>query len=1031
MGDHLELFKFWIEQGWKYRLSYDEHMKTHVAKYKSRLKHEVDMIVEKNFVDYFLIVSDLIRWAKDHDIAVGPGRGSSAGSLVCYLLRITEINPMLYPMLFERFLDPTRNDEPDIDIDFESDRRDEVFVYATNKYGHEYVANILNFTRYLGRSSLDDIERVYHLPKWKIEAFKSKLLERPEGHPRFSNSIEDTINTFSEIRELVAEQPEIGYAIRLEGNIRNFNVHAAGMVVSAVPLAEICATYEREINGVVRQGIPYDKRGAAYVGLLKIDALSLITMGEIAAICKAANMNLLDLYRVPLDDEQTLKAFRDGDIMGIFQFEGITTRRILKAVQPTTFMHLADVNALARPGADDKQYIANKNSGDEIAYIHPIMREHLDWTYGTVVYEEQILMILRDLGGFAPAELNKMRKVIHDKLGSSQFNVYYERFVKGCAAHGLSEDTARKIWDGLVSASGYAFCVTGDTLVERAGVGGNNPDESPKITVAELYSRQESKTPIGKKIRGGRLKLLSMDDDGRVRPNNLLKIQAPVQYRCLTITTASGRSITVSNDHRMLTSDGYKVALSLVVGDEMVCEKGWAAREKERIDGLTKRREEGYKEWDGINGEGNPGWIDGRTQLLKSTMDFVYKRDQGMCCHCNKEDDGSSHGLEFAHIMTLEVYDGDYSRYHDPKNVMLLCNSCHKKYDYRIQGSRNKRWSVGRPTELDPIVEIKDVGLQDVYDIFMQGPSHNYIGNEFVNHNNIAHSVSYAHIGFWQQYLKIHFPAEFYTQKLTKCPSDDKGKVRRGKFIQEAGRHGIDVLPPNLLHSGYDWTLTEINGVPTILAGFEAIDGIGPKTTQNIINWRKANEEEFGMDDFFPEWEDLIDVKGIGQKTIDKILEFVQDDDPFGVQKVAKTLKKVRQLDFLPRQTHISIDLPKEPERVCYIGILRRKKYYDAVEQLQKRTTGELSYDDALQQIKDPHLLKYATLEVEDEYGEVVKVSVNRWDYPKLAQRITKAKINRDVVVAQGLSSDFGGISIRTKNLTVINPEYQEGENEY
>ena len=1025
MGDHLELFKFWIEQGWKYRLSYDEHMKTHVAKYKSRLKHEVDMIVEKNFVDYFLIVSDLIRWAKDHDIAVGPGRGSSAGSLVCYLLRITEINPMLYPMLFERFLDPTRNDEPDIDIDFESDRRDEVFVYATNKYGHEYVANILNFTRYLGRSSLDDIERVYHLPKWKIEAFKSKLLERPEGHPRFSNSIEDTINTFSEIRELVAEQPEIGYAIRLEGNIRNFNVHAAGMVVSAVPLAEICATYEREINGVVRQGIPYDKRGAAYVGLLKIDALSLITMGEIAAICKAANMNLLDLYRVPLDDEQTLKAFRDGDIMGIFQFEGITTRRILKAVQPTTFMHLADVNALARPGADDKQYIANKNSGDEIAYIHPIMREHLDWTYGTVVYEEQILMILRDLGGFAPAELNKMRKVIHDKLGSSQFNVYYERFVKGCAAHGLSEDTARKIWDGLVSASGYAFCVTGDTLVERGGIGGNDPKgSSPKITVAELYSRQQSKTPIGKKIRAGKLSLLSMDDDGRVRPNKLLKIQHPVKCQCFTITTQLGRSITVSKDHRLLTDSGYKLTTELKVGDRVVVELGWAARESERISNLTKVRTEPFKKH-GVTMQGtdNPAWIDGRKGMLEQAFEEVWERDGAKCCHCGKEWDGTSHGLEFAHIMTLEIYEGDYSKYHDPKNIMLLCNSCHKTFDYRVQGSRNKRWGRGRPTGTDEIISLKDAGVQDVYDIFMEGPSHNYVGNEFINHNNIAHSVSYAHIGFWQQYLKIHFPAEFYTQKLTKCPSDDKGKVRRGKFIQEAGRHGIDVLPPNLLHSGYDWTLTEINGVPTILAGFEAIDGIGPKTTQNIIKFRNENPDI--------EWEDLIDVKGIGQKTIDKILEFVQDDDPFGVQKVAKTLKKVRQLDFLPRQTHISIDLPKEPERVCYIGILRRKKYYDAVEQLQKRTTGELSYDDALQQIKDPHLLKYATLEVEDEYGEVVKVSVNRWDYPKLAQRITKAKINRDVVVAQGLSSDFGGISIRTKNLTVINPEYQEGENEY
>lgn len=753
MEDHVELFRFWVTEGWKYRLSYDEHMKSHVAEYKSRLKHEVNMIIEKNFVDYFLIVSDLIRWAKDNGIAVGPGRGSSAGSLVCYLLRITEINPMLYPMLFERFLDPTRTDEPDIDIDFESDRRDEVFTYAATKYGKEYVANILNFTRYLGRSSLDDIERVYHLPKWKVEAFKSKLLERPEGHPRFANSVEDTIATFDEIRQLVEDQSELAFATRLEGNLKNFNVHAAGMVVSSVPLNEICATYEREINGIVRQGIPYDKRGAAYLGLLKIDALSLITMGEIAAICKAAGMNLLDLYRVPLNDEDTLKAFRDGDIMGIFQFEGVTTRRILKAVQPTTFMHLADVNALARPGADDKGYIRNKNSGELPEFAHEILADHTTkWpnTYGVVVYEEQILMVLRDLGGFAPAELNRMRKIIHDKLGSTVFNEKYKMFVKGCAAHDLSEDIARSIWDGMVSASGYAF--------------------------------------------------------------------------------------------------------------------------------------------------------------------------------------------------------------------------------------------------------------------------------------NIAHSVSYAHIGFWQQYLKIHFPAEFYAQKLTKCPSDDKGKVRRGKFIQEAGRHGIAVLPPDILHSGHDWTLTKAGGIPTIVAGLQSIDGIGPKTAQAIIDYR----DEIYSNDL--DWTDLIEVKGIGAKTIQKIIEFVDDDDPFGVQKVSKTLTAVREeikrgvyLDT-PVPTHISIDIPSERERVCYIGILRNKKYYDAVEQLQKRTAEELSYDDAIEQIKDPHLLKYVTLEVEDEYGEVVKISVNRWDYPRFRQRVTKAKINRDVIVAQGDSSDFGGISIRTKSLTVINPEVEEDD---
>jgi DNA polymerase-3 subunit alpha len=719
-----------ITEGWKYRIKTNEYMQEHISEYKERMHHEFETIcAREGFADYFLIVADLVTWAKGQGIAVGPGRGSAAGSLVCYLLRITEIDSMQFPMLFERFLDPTRTDPPDIDIDFEDERRDEVFTYAATKYGSDRVANIATFTRYLGRKSLDDVARVYHVPAWKVSAIKDKLLDRPEGHPRFSYSLEDTRDTFNEVAEIIKETPELGYSILLEGDIREFSVHAAGMVVSSVPMHEICATYEREINGLVRQAIPYDKRDAAYLNLLKIDMLSLITMGKIAKVCKLAGLKLEDLYRIPLDDKDTLAAFRTGDVMGIFQFEGITTRRILKAVGPTKFMHLADVNALSRPGADDKTYITNKNTGLEPEYIHHIMAQHLSWTYGVVVYEEQILMILRDLGGFEPKELNRMRKIIHDKLGGTQFNEYRDRFIKGAAAHSLSEKQARTIWDGMVSASGYAF--------------------------------------------------------------------------------------------------------------------------------------------------------------------------------------------------------------------------------------------------------------------------------------NIAHSVSYAHIGYWQQWLKIHYPAEFYTAELSKV-SDD---VRRGKFIKEAKRHEIEVLPPDILHSQREWSLVRAGGNKTIIAGFDCIEGIGPKTADNIIAWR--NEIYSNQLD----WEDLVEVKGIGDKTIKKIVAFVESDDPFGILADERKLQAARRASPIT-PTHISIDIPKDRELVCYIGIARRKKYYDAVESLQKKK--DITREEALEEIENPHQLQYAAIDLEDEFGETVKVWVWRKTFPKFAYEINQLKVNSDVVVVKGYSSDFSGISIGANEIYVL-----------
>ena len=341
--DNQALWVFWLEQGWKIRKLENPYMASNLKEYRARLKHERKVIEDKGFQEYFLIMSDIIRWAKRNEIAVGPGRGSSAGSLICYLLQITEIDPMQYPMLFERFMDPARTDLPDIDTDFEDERRDEVFAYAARKYGQDRVANIINFVRYKGRNTLDDIARVYHIPSWKIDSIKSKLIERADGHPRALKTIEDTYNSFDDIKEIIDGTEGLKYALDLEGNYRNLNVHAAAMVISSVPMNDMTATYQREIGGQIRWGIAYDKRDATYLGLLKVDILSLKTMGMIARVCNwtlkkdsfgnsyyKKPITLRELYRLDMDDPKVLGAFGIGDVLGIFQFEGTATRRICK-----------------------------------------------------------------------------------------------------------------------------------------------------------------------------------------------------------------------------------------------------------------------------------------------------------------------------------------------------------------------------------------------------------------------------------------------------------------------------------------------------------------------------------------------------------------------------------------------------------------------------------------------------------------------------------------------------------------------------
>lgn len=465
--DSVELLWSWIRQGWRYRIRQgNKRIKKHKKEYKDRIRHEMKSIVDKGFVDYFLVTSDLVRFAKDAGIPVGPGRGSAASSLVCYFLRITEIDPLQFPlMLFERFIAPDREDVPDIDLDFDDERRHEIREYAVKRYGEDRVANIGTFTKYKGRNSIDDIERVHaNIPRAKGEAVKEMLIIRSGGDSRANSTLIDTVEMFPQVKEIFEEYPDLYKAARLEGNYRGMSTHAAGLVITNVPISDICAMYTREEkkSGELLTAVSVNKYDAEYIGLMKIDILGLSTMGMLRYALEYADMSLEDLYRVPIDDKGTVEAFSNADVVGVFQFEGRAARLITREVKPTTFMELADINGLARPGpmfsGTTSDYIRVKRGDLKVPKYHPIIDRITGFSKGQVIYQEQVLQALAEFGELPVKRVHEIRKIISQKLGEAQFNASLEDFVVNAKrAHGVDRKTAELVWGRLVTSSSYSF----------------------------------------------------------------------------------------------------------------------------------------------------------------------------------------------------------------------------------------------------------------------------------------------------------------------------------------------------------------------------------------------------------------------------------------------------------------------------------------------------------------------------------------------------------------------------------------------
>lgn len=459
----IQYWRDMIEEGWRYRRCGNLPSSAQ-RRYRERLEIEMKVIEDKDFIDYFLVVGDAVRWAKDHDVAVGPARGSAAASLICWLLRITEVDPVKYPdLVFERFIDITRQDLPDIDLDFDSETRYKVREYLVSKYGEECVSNIGTFTGYKAKNSLDDVGRVMRVPPWKIELIKDVLIERSSGDLRASATIEDTVLQFDSAREVFEEHPDLGMAMDLEGNYRGFGVHAAGLVVSTGPIQDVAAVYEREVKGDLVQVVSMDKYDAETKGLLKLDFLGLANMTMLNHCRQELGWSLDDLYNIDLEDAETLKGFQENDVIGVFQFEGRAMRYVCGALRPDSFKECVDVNALARPGplhnGSVNEYIDIKHGNKEPSERHPALDKITGSTYYQIVYQEQILRILGEIGNFDWTHRAEVRKIISRKIGEQEFNRRRQQFIDG--AHELhpdmSDNLIEEIWGQCITAGSYAF----------------------------------------------------------------------------------------------------------------------------------------------------------------------------------------------------------------------------------------------------------------------------------------------------------------------------------------------------------------------------------------------------------------------------------------------------------------------------------------------------------------------------------------------------------------------------------------------
>lgn len=422
--------------------------------YQARYDREMALIKQKDYTDYFLIVADMIRHAKK-TMLIGPARGSSAGSLVCYLMGITEVDPIKYQLIFERFIDINRHDLPDIDVDFPDVKREKVVDYLKHKYGAKKVRALANVNRLKAKSAIGEFAKALDIPAYETSEVKDAIIERSSGDARAAMCIADTFDTTEAGQKFIERYPAMRLVSAIEGHASHAGKHAAGVLVSTEELSIYGSINERD------DVIQMDKKDAEYLGLLKIDCLGLRTLSILEEVAEQLSKPYKWFYTIPTDDKATFEIMKSLRLNGIFQFEGQALQIIVKQMGVNDFNDIVAITALARPGALNSggtaRYIKYSTGQESPTYYSDVHKSITGDTYGIVVYQEQMMNIAREIGGLSWEDTSDLRRAASKSMGDEFFAKYKDKFVTGAMENGYTAEVSEKLWVDISASGSWSF----------------------------------------------------------------------------------------------------------------------------------------------------------------------------------------------------------------------------------------------------------------------------------------------------------------------------------------------------------------------------------------------------------------------------------------------------------------------------------------------------------------------------------------------------------------------------------------------
>lgn len=955
-NSHMEYLRYLIYSTFDKKFSHlpeEEQQKR-----RDRIEMELPVLEYVDYVDYFLMVHDLLAEARAEGVVLGPARGSAAGCLCLYMLDVTQIDSVLWDLDFARFASRSRRGTlADIDIDIARRDRKKLIRIAERLFGEKNVAPICTFNTLSTKVAIRDL---------------GKCLNEDETSPYFDkipysirNEVANAIPAVKSIdelgqetekelllKDLLSQNPKLQkyyeefplwfeLVMELESLPKSMGTHAAGCIIAPKPIVEYAPLCNGK-DGMKQLSIEMNNC-MTDLKLVKMDFLGLKTLDTIDDTLTAANLTWDDVNFNTLNfhDKETYDAtYGSSNCTCCFQFESSESQQMCVEAKADSPLDVIAISALNRPGAKESfpEYCKNKFHPEDADVVHPDLLELFAETHGVLIYQEECMAIFR-YAGFDDDSLDDCRKAISKKKVDVMAKME-PQFKDGLKIKGWTEEQCNKMWDLVLKQAGYSFnkCVSGDTVLWRdAGRSKYRPTvaEMYKIKHDGKYARATGHRSLHSKYINNRFGFghtLSMFEDGRIHPNRIIDIYYSGQREVFRIITESGKEIKATSNHKFPTVNGEKQLCELQIGDSLYT--------KGEYEICTNK----YNLTDGNFEKNYP--VKGQFGFQKKNISPDTLFHEEVQRHILRKDCCEICGARYESNARFELHHIDFDRTHnDLSNYQWLCCSCHKKVHY--VGGRTRKGEKGYPVVIDKIVQIIPCGAEDVYDIKMADPAHNFVTSSGIVTCN-SHACAYGLLSYITAYLKTHYPVEYLSSCLTQ---DSDNPTRLSVVINEARRLGIKVLPPNINKSNRDFTpLPDKN---SILFGLLAIKGLGESIVDTII----ANRPYKSFDEFIekvPQKTAVIQLIKAGAFTISKKEQLLESY----CNKII-THKEYKPVTTIPSKAELLMKWGIDTNTYKTKGKLDKellRRDYNLARQIQFESSEKERYAKELQAFKDKYM---------------------------------------------------------------------------